>query len=145
MVQIWGFRVALLTAAVIILNGPLPEQSASDATGLRFRNVAITAGLRFTHRDSPTGSKYFVDSAPGGLAVFDYNGDGRPDIFFTNGAATPSLQKTFPTYANRLYRNDGHMKFTDVIEAAGVRRLGDAMGAAAAEYDNGGHGELFVA
>ena len=61
-----------------------------------------------------------VESAPGGLAVFDYNDDGRPDIFFTNGAETPSLQKSSAIYANRLYRNDGQLKFTDVTEAAGV-------------------------
>ena len=44
------------------------------------------------------------------------------DIFFTNGAQTPSLEKAPPNYANRLYRNDGEMKFTDVTEprACGV-------------------------
>ncbi|MEP6917854.1 MAG: CRTAC1 family protein, partial [Acidobacteriota bacterium] len=79
------------------------------------------------------------------LAVFDYNGDGRPDVFFTNGAQTPSLEKTGDTFANRLYRNDGDMKFTDVTDAAGVRGVGYAMGAAAADYDNDGHVDLFVA
>ena len=54
------------------------------------------------------------------MAVFDYNGDGRPDIFFTNGALAPSLQKTSASYSNRLYRNDGNMRFTDVTDIAGV-------------------------
>ena len=112
---------------------------------MQFRNVAETAGLRFVHSDSPTPGKYFVDSAPGGLAVFDYNGDGRPDIFFTNGAQTPSLEKSSAAYANRLYRNDGGMRFTDVTDAAGVRGVGYAMGASAADYDNDGHVDLFVA
>ena len=89
-------------------------------------------------RISAAGSKYFVDSAPGGLAVFDYNGDGRPDIFFTNGAETPSLTNTSAAYSNRLFRNDGNMRFTDVTDAAGVRGVGYAMGAAAADYDNDG-------
>ena len=101
--------------------------------------------MDFTHRYSPAGGKYFVESAPGGLAVFDYNGDGRPDIFFTNGAETPSLEKTSAVYSNRLYRNDGNMRFTDVTDAAGVRGVGYAMGAAAADYDNDGHVDLFVA
>lgn len=101
--------------------------------------------MRFVHRHSPTPAKYFVESAPGGLAVFDYNGDRRPDIFFTNGAETPSLQKTARGYANRLYRNDGEMRFTDVTEAAGVSGVGYAMGAAAADYDNDGRVDLFVA
>ena len=77
--------------------------------------------------------------------MFDYNGDGRPDIFFTNGAQTPSLEKSSSAYANRLYRNDGEMRFTDVTTTAGVRGIGYAMGVAAADYDNDGHVDLFVA
>jgi len=127
------------------MNGSAHEQSVAPTTRVQFRNVATAAGLRFTHSDSPTDSKYFVDSAPGGLAVFDYNGDGRPDIFFTNGAALPSLEKTSDVYSNRLYRNDGNMRFTDVTDAAGVKGVGYAMGAAAGDYDNDGDIDLFVA
>jgi hypothetical protein len=116
-----------------------------DEPRVRLRNVADSAGVRFEHRSSATPGQYFVESAPGGLAVFDYNGDGRPDLFFTNAAETPSLQKTSDLYANRLYRNDGGLKFTDVTEAAGVKGAGYAMGAAAADYDNDGHIDLFVA
>ena len=53
-----------------------------------------------------------IETMPGGIAVFDYNGDGRPDIYFTNGADVPSLEKTSAKYWNRLYRNDGDLKFT---------------------------------
>ena len=139
-------RVALVAAsAAIWIGARIDQRSDAPSSNVRFRNVATTAGLRFNHSDLPTGSKYFVDSAPGGLAVFDYNGDGRPDIFFTNGAATPSLEKTSQIYWNRLYRNDGNMRFTDVTDAAGVRGVGYAMGAAAADYDNDGDTDLFVA
>ena len=113
--------------------------------GLRFRDVAGEAGLAFTHQHSPSPEKHYVESVPGGLAVFDYNGDGRPDMFFTNGARTPTLEKGSDAFANRLYRNDGGMRFTDVTEAAGVRGVGYAMGAAAADYDNDGDVDLFVA
>ena len=37
------------------------------------------------------------------------------------------------------------MRFTDVTDSAGVRGVGYAMGAAAADYDNDGHIDLFVA
>ena len=139
-------RVALVIASITMSIGArIDQRSNAPSSSIGFRNVAATAGLRFTHNFTLTGSKYFVDSAPGGLAVFDYNGDGRPDIFFTNGAATPSLEKTSPIYANRLYRNDGNMRFTEVTGAAGVRGAGYAMGAAAADYDNDGDVDLFVA
>ncbi len=132
-------------AAGTITAAPVDQPPASAGPTPRFHNVADVAGLRFTHTYPSAGSKYFVDSAPGGLAVFDYNGDGRPDIFFTNGAATPSLDKPSAAYANRLFRNDGNLRFTDVTDTAGVRGLGYAMGAAAADYDNDGHVDLFVA
>ena len=127
-----------------MLTAASAAQEPGTAT-LRLRNVAEAAGVRFVHKSSPATGKYFVESAPGGVAVFDYNGDGRPDIFFTNAAQTPSLEKSSPEYANRLYRNDGNLKFTDVTEAAGVAGAGYAMGAAAADYDNDGHVDLFVA
>jgi enediyne biosynthesis protein E4 len=133
-------------AAALALVGLASGQTLPrDDTAVRFRNVASSSGLNFAHNYSAAGGKYFVESAPGGLAVFDYNGDGRPDIFLTNGAETPSLQKTSAAYSNRLYRNDGNMRFTDVTDAAGVRGVAYSMGAAAADYDNDGHVDLFVA
>ncbi len=125
---------------------PAARQAAAPAaSAVRFRNVAVAAGMRFVYQHSPTPEKHYIESAPAGVAVFDYNGDGKPDIFFTNGARTPSLDKSGEQFANRLFRNDGGMKFTDVTAEAGVRGVGYAMGAAAADYDNDGHVDLFVA
>src|SRR5688572_25738203 len=117
---------------------------AKQERRVQYRDVADASGVRFIHQHSSSPEKYYVESVPGGLAVFDYNNVGRPDIFFTNGAMTPSLEKSFPLHANRLYRNDGALRFTDVTDAAGVRGVGYAMGAAAADYDNDGHVDLFV-
>ena len=86
-----------------------------------------------------------VETMAGGVAVFDYNGDGRPDIFFTNGASLPSLEKTSEKFHNRLFRNEGNWKFTDVTRQAGVAGAGFSLGAAAADFDNDGHPDLFVA
>src|SRR3954471_1372072 len=139
-----GLVVATVLVVVRAIYGLGSEQPASGRS-IKFRNVAQTGGLSFVYRNSPTPDKYFVESAPGGLAVFDYNNDGRPDIFFTNGAPTPALVKNSPSYSNRLYRNDGALRFTDVTAAAGVEGTGYAMGVAAADYDNDGHVDLFVA
>jgi len=121
------------------------QAMAPSGVTVHLTNVAGAAGLSFAYQHSPSAEKYYVESAPGGLAVFDYNSDGRPDIFFTNGAPTPSLEKSSPAYRNRLYRNDGGLKFTDVTDAAGVGGVGYAMGAAAGDFDNDGHVDLFVA
>ncbi len=86
-----------------------------------------------------------IETMAGGIAVFDYDGDGRQDIYFTNGAAPETLQKDSPRYFNRLYRNDGGMRFADVTSTAGVGGRGFSMGAAAADFDNDGDSDLFVA
>ena len=136
--------IAVLTATGL-LSAMTGQSAPAPAAGpLRFTEVAASSGLTFTHRHSPTDDKQYPESVPGGVAVFDYNGDGRPDIFFTNGAQMPSLIKSDDGYANRLYRNDGGMKFTDVTAAAHVAGVGYAMGAAAADYDNDGRIDLFV-
>src|ERR1700745_1073019 len=87
--------------------------SQSDVATVRFQDVAREAGLSFVLHNCPTPQKHMIETMAGGLAVFDYDGDGRPDIFFTNGAELPSLTKTGPQYWNRLYHNEGNMKFRD--------------------------------
>jgi enediyne biosynthesis protein E4 len=108
---------------------------------IRFRE----AGISFVLENSPTDRKHLIETMPGGIAVFDYDGDGRPDIYFTNGAEIPSLAKSSSKYWNRLYRNEGNMKFRDVTAEAGVAGAGYSMGAATADYDNDGKPDLFVA
>ena len=120
--------------------------AAGDAVPpIRFREVSDQAGLRFVLENSPTDRKHLIETMPGGIAVLDYDGDGKPDIYFTNGAAIPSLEKSSPKYWNRLYRNEGNWHFRDVTESAGVAGAGYSMGAAAADYDNDGRTDLFVA
>jgi len=117
----------------------------SASTPIRFREVAQSAGLDFVLQNNPTPRKHMIETMPGGVAAFDYNNDGLMDIFFTNGASIPSLEKDSPKFFNRLYRNDGRMRFTDVTSEAGIAGAGYSMGAAAADYNNDGHTDLFVA
>ncbi len=123
----------------------LASEVSSQVDPIRFRNVAASGGVQFAVENSPTPEKHLIETMPGGLALFDYNNDGLPDIFFTNGAALPSLEKEDPKYFNRLYRNEGGFKFTDVTRQARLEGAGYSMGAAAADYDNDGHTDLFVA
>ncbi|HEY7269224.1 MAG TPA: CRTAC1 family protein [Dehalococcoidia bacterium] len=118
---------------------------AATPSPIRFRDVAADAGVTFVLANHPTDRKHLIETMPGGIAVLDYDGDGRPDIYFTNGADIPSLEKSSPQYWNRLYHNEGGMKFRDVTEATGVAGAGYSMGAAAADYDNDGRPDLFVA
>jgi len=119
--------------------------AAAAQAPIHFENKASEAGVKFVLENSPTPRKHLVETMPGGVAVFDYNSDGRPDIFFTNGAALPSMEKNSKKFHNRLFRNDGNWKFTDVTDQAGLAGAGYSMGAAAADFDNDGHPDLFVA
>jgi hypothetical protein len=123
----------------------LMAQQGQRSAPIQFRNVAAQAGIDFVLENSATPEKQIIETMPGGVAAFDYDGDGRIDIFFTNGAALPSLEKNQPKFSNRLYRNLGGMKFKDVTGEAGLSGSGYSMGAAAGDYDNDGHADLFVA
>jgi enediyne biosynthesis protein E4 len=101
--------------------------------------------IPFTLDNCETPHKRAPETMAGGVAVFDYNNDGHPDIYFTNGAEIPSLQKTSPKYWNRLFRNDGHGRFTDVTERAGIAGTGYDTGVAIGDYDNDGFKDIFVA
>ncbi len=135
------FVAVAAMAALFLAAQPRPSAPAA----IRFRETARQAGLVFVLENSASPDKNLIETMAGGVAVLDYNGDGRSDVFFTNGAAIPSLEKTSPKYSNRLFRNDGGMKFTDVTAEAGLAGAGYSIGAAAADYDNDGRTDLFVA
>ncbi len=105
----------------------------------------MASGIKFQLKNSVSPQRYSIETMLGGMALFDYNNDGLLDIFFTNGAAIPSLDKSDPSYWNRLYRNNGDGTFTDVTEQAGVKGVGYSMGVAAGDYDNDGFVDLYVA
>jgi hypothetical protein len=120
--------------------------AADGAAGpIRFENVTAPSGLTFVLDQHATPDKNMVETMAGGVAVFDYDGDGLADIYFANGAGIPSLRKENPGHWNRLFRNVGEFRFRDVTAEAGVAGESYATGAAAADYDNDGHVDLFVA
>jgi hypothetical protein len=133
------FRAFLLALPLALAVAAPPERPL-----IAFQDVAREAGLDFVLENSPTPRKHLIETMPGGVAVFDFDGDGRLDVFFTNGAAIPSLEKDSPKYSNRLFRNEGGLKFRDVTDAAGLRGAGYSMAAAVADYDNDGDADLYV-
>jgi enediyne biosynthesis protein E4 len=128
----------------VTLAALLAAAPASAPRGpIGFEDVAGQAGVDFIHENSPTPRKHLIETMPGGVAVFDFDGDSRLDLFFTNGASIPSLEKG-PQHGNRLFRNEGGLRFKDVTDAAGLRGAGYSMAAAVADYDNDGDPDLFV-
>jgi hypothetical protein len=110
-----------------------------------FEDVTARAGLDFIQRNGATGHFYQPEIMIAGVAALDYDNDGCTDIFFANGASFPELKKTGPEFSNRLYRNNCNTTFTDVTATAGLAGEGYSMGVAAADFDNDGIADLFVA
>ena len=127
---------ALALAAVLIL----AAAQAPPASPIRFD----LAKIPFFLDNGEITARHVPATMAGGVAVFDYNRDGRPDIFFTNGANLATLKKDDPKYRNRLFRNDGGGKFTDVTDHAGLAGAGFDNGAAVGDYDNDGYPDLFI-
>jgi enediyne biosynthesis protein E4 len=121
-----------------------PTPPARPTSPIQLENVTQSSKIKFILRNSISPKRYTFETMAGGVALFDYNNDGLLDIFFTNGAAIPSLEKSNPSYWNRLFRNNGDGTFTDVTEKAGLQGIGYSMGVAAADYDNDGFVDLYV-
>ena len=106
-----------------------------------FEEVGEQAGASFTHyRD-------LLDIIPlsAGVVVFDYNGDGWQDAYVT---ATPDIAGLAPDGDDRnaLFHNNGNGTFTNVAAEAGVTDAeAKGNGGCAADYDNDGDQDLFVA
>jgi hypothetical protein len=111
---------------------------------IQFENALDKSKIKFKLKNSVSPQRYTFETMAGGVTLFDYNNDGLLDIFFTNGAAIPSLEKSDPSYFNRLFRNNGDGTFTDVTEKAGLQGIGYSMGVAAGDYDNDGFVDLYV-
>src|SRR5688572_9352886 len=99
---------------VLLLQGralePYPGAATPSSSPRLFRNdldaVRGAASLRFT---DVTGRAGLATGYYGmGVAAGDYDHDGDPDLYLTNYGP------------NRLYRNDGGGRFTDVTPVAGA-------------------------
>jgi len=135
-----GILRVISLISICVLTAPV-AQAGSD---IHFRNVAERAGIEFAVDNSETVEKYQIEPMIAGVAVFDYDNDGLLDIYVCNGAEIPVLTKSGPKYFNRLYRNLGQLRFSDVTQIAGVAGAGYSMGVSVGDYNNDGWADLYV-
>lgn len=90
-----------------------------------FMDRALHAGLADVNRAG--------EGASTGSIWADFDGDGDQDCYLYKWG--------YP----QLFRNDGALRFTDVTEAAGLRRWKNVNGACWIDYDRDGYLDLYVA
>jgi hypothetical protein len=147
---LWTVLFVAGVAAIPILNrstlATAPTAGgAAGRFGFHLQDVAREAGVDFVHQPplfDPQLSHIMPQIASTGasVAVADFDRDGWQDFYLTNSADN-SL--------NRLYRNNGDGRFTDVAVQLGVAEVnrtgtGVSMGAVWGDYDNDGFEDLLV-
>ncbi len=138
---------AILAAGVLLAGcGRAPETKAPapppPPVPVVFSDVTRAAGITFQHHSGAYGKKYLPETMGSGLVFFDYDGDGRPDLFLVNATDWPGRPHRATPPA--LYHNRGDGTFEDVTAKAGLLVDIYGIGAAAGDYDNDGHVDLFI-
>ncbi|MFO0888160.1 MAG: FG-GAP-like repeat-containing protein [Isosphaeraceae bacterium] len=110
---------------------------------LAFEDVAHAAGVDFTYDCGARGDLFLTDTMGGGVGLIDFDGDGLLDLYLVNSCKVP-YDRANPPRPNRLFRNLGDFRFSDVTGSAGVAGVGCGMGCAVGDYDNDGDDDLFV-
>ena len=100
--------------------------------------------LDFRHLAGTKDKPYIVETMGSGLALFDYDLDSDLDVYFVSASTLDRLAKGEPGEPNRLFRNDGGFRFTDVTELAGIGDRGFGQGVAVADVDNDGDADVYV-
>jgi hypothetical protein len=112
-----------------------------------FEDVSHRAGLQFTPQFCHRKIANILLSNGSGGAVLDCDGDGWMDIYLVNAgplAGVTSPQFGTPREPNRLFRNRSDGTFEDVTRRARLEGSGFSSAAAAGDYDNDGHPDIYV-
>ena len=121
------------------------EESVSSRPGARFVDLAAEAGLGdfVCYSGGIERKETILETTGAGCAFLDYDNDGDLDIFLMTASRSEGFAEGAEP-SNRLYRNDGNGRFSDVTGQAGLVRSGWGQGVCAGDYDNDGWIDLYL-
>ena len=146
----FGFIVigVLHTRSITALGGTGPDGVKAEKvkTGIRFERLPVSSLPRFVHFNGSVRASLLPEDNGSGCAWGDYDGDGDDDLFLCNlnGPYLMPPEERSRAMGSRLWRNDGHGRFTDVTETVGLSESRMDMSAVFADFDNDGDADLVV-
>ena len=136
--------------------GHLDIEAIEASAPALFLNEAPTPNWRFTDQTAAAGVAFLnwngserdqkrsiLDSIGQGSAWLDDDLDGHLDLYVANGSSLDGLPDPKPT--SRYFKNRGDGTFADASQASGLASTAWNNGVAAADFDNDGDTDLFVA
>ncbi len=133
----WGFLLSifiLLSSCAKEKNENLKKDTDHLFTKLRSEETGIDFRNDLTETDSLNILEYLYYYNGGGVAIGDINNDGLQDIFFTSNQEK-----------NRLFLNQGSMKFQDISESSGIMGNSDwNTGVTMADVNSDGLLDIYV-
>jgi len=119
------------------------RQSPTVPPAVNFTDITRSAGIDFVHTSGAYGERLMPETMGSGLAFIDYDNDGDQDLFLVDSTYWPGHEGDARPH-QRLYRNEGDGRFSDVSQEVGLALDFFGMGAAVGDYDNDGWDDLFV-
>ena len=139
-----GARLGLATAFLLCgcaRNAGAPAKEA-DSGEPWFEEASTLAGVQFICRSGHDQEYFFPEIILGGCALFDMDEDEDLDLYLVQGGSV--LPERDDAEGNKLYRNDGGFRFTDVTPGSGAEDGGYGIGVCAGDYDNDADTDLYI-
>ena len=111
-----------------------------------FEDVTARSGIKMSFRTGREAEQQTIlETLGGGVCVFDADSDGDLDLYCPGGGTFDPTSAAAVGQPGKLFRNEGHCRFTDITADAGLSVPIDySHGAVAGDYDRDGSPDLFV-
>ncbi len=115
-----------------------------DVSFPEFQDVAADCGIEHVFDNGASPRALMVESTGGGAGWLDFDRDGRLDLYLTQGGdPCPAPSESRPL--DSFYRQMSPGAFVEASSRAGLHETGFGHGVAAADFNNDGFDDLFIA